>query len=84
VTSRVRARTARNADLDGPNTVDSDFSARFLSARLGFRHYGGARRGIAGNTRQLVGIVNGQQITGTTSGWIAQTSGVRLTGAIFF
>ena len=38
----------------------------------------------SGNTRQVVGIVNGQQITGSTSGWVAQTTGVRLTGAIFF
>jgi hypothetical protein len=136
------AVATRSSDLDGPNTVDSDFSTRFLSTRLGFRHYGSARRGIAGlfgagailsynwangtpgdgsqhetgvggfaeagasyfvtprlalsgtyglnlqytsgNTRQLVGIVNGQQVTSTTSGWVAQTTGVRLTGAIFF
>src|SRR5207253_3224261 len=38
----------RSSDLDGPNTVDSDFSTRFLSTRVGFRHYGSARRGIAG------------------------------------
>jgi len=136
------AISKRNSDLEGPNTVDSDFSTRFLSARLGFRHYGGARRGIAGlfgagailsynwangnpgdgsqhetgvggfaeagasyfvtprlalsgtyglnlqyttgNTRQVVGVVNGQQITSSMSGWVAQTTGVRLTAAIFF
>ena len=136
------AYNKRSSDLDAPNTGPSEFTTNFISARLGFRHYSGVGRGLAGlfgagailsyngthgdpgdvsqhetgagafaeggasyfvtsrlslsgtygitvqrtsgNTRQVVAVSGGQAITGTTSSWIAQTTGVRLTAAIFF